>query len=69
MYFIPYKANEFLENSFFQVPKELFQLLILQKSKLKIRKNILQNLLENMMLEVPLAAVSYTLSPVLQEQD
>ena len=24
MYFIPYKANEFLENSFFQVPKELF---------------------------------------------
>ena len=24
MYFIPYKANEFLENSFYQVPKELF---------------------------------------------
>ena len=24
MYFIPYKANEFLENIFFQVPKELF---------------------------------------------
>lgn len=24
MYFIPYKANEFLENRFFQVPKELF---------------------------------------------
>ena len=24
MYFIPYKVNEFLENSFYQVPKELF---------------------------------------------
>ena len=24
MYFIPYKANEYLENSFYQVPKELF---------------------------------------------
>ena len=24
MNFIPYKANEFLENSFYQVPKELF---------------------------------------------
>lgn len=24
MYFILYKVNEFLENSFYQVPKELF---------------------------------------------
>ena len=24
MNFIPYKANEYLENSFYQVPKELF---------------------------------------------
>lgn len=24
MYFIPYKLNEYLENSFYQIPKELF---------------------------------------------